>query len=157
MSKVLIWFGVIVLLFGGIAAYELRYFSSGVFNQAALPTETLRPLTIGGTTIYVKIADTPALQEHGLSDTASLPPDQGMLFVFPRSGIYAFWMKDMHYSLDMIWMDDNGKVIYIAPNVSPDTYPAQTFSSDKPAKYVLEVNAGFAAQHTVRIGDVAQF
>src|SRR4051812_16025786 len=140
MGKVLAVFGVVVLIFGAIAAYELSYFSTGVLDQTLMPTAQLHPLAIGGTTIYVTVADTPAKQEHGLSDTESLPPDQGMLFVFPRSGVYAFWMKNMHYALDMLWLDEQGRVVYIAADVSPDTYPAHTFQSATPARYVLEVN-----------------
>src|SRR5690242_15708811 len=105
MNSVLVWFAIIVLVFGGVAALELKHFSVGVFDQATLPTDTLYPIEIGGQQIYVKKADTPAKQQQGLSGTASLPLDQGMLFIFPKDGTYAFWMKDMNYSLDIIWID----------------------------------------------------
>ncbi len=156
MSKIFGLFVVALLLFGGVAAYELRYFSTGVFDQSSLPTDQLYPMVIGGQQIYVKIADTPAKQQQGLSGTASLPQNQGMLFIFPSDGIYKFWMKDMNYPLDIIWLDSTAHVIYIAPDLAPNTYP-QAFSSNTAARSVLEVHAGFAAQNNVQVGDVVHF
>ena len=78
-----------------------------------------------------------------------------MLFVFTEDGKYAFWMKDMQFSIDIIWLAADGTVVYIVPNLSPATYP-QTYTPDTPARFVLEVPAGFVAAHSVRIGDKAQ-
>ena len=113
-------------------------------------------VTVGGKTIHVQIADTAALQQLGLGFRDGLSEGYGMLFVFVRDAKYAFWMKDMHFSIDMIWIAADHTVVYIAPNVSPDTYP-QSFGPSTPARYVLEVPAGFAASNGLKIGDVAQF
>ena len=156
MMKALGWFAAIIIIFGAIAALELNHFSMGVFNQAVQPTAKLYPITLDGAKVYVKLATTPEQQQQGLSNTSALEADNGMLFIFPRDGEYAFWMKDMNYSLDIIWIDSSGHVVYIAPDLSPQTYP-QTFQSDKSARFVLEVNAGFAAQYGVRVGDVVRF
>jgi uncharacterized membrane protein (UPF0127 family) len=64
-----------------------------------------------------------------------------MLFVFDKSDRYGFWMKDMHFALDICWLDDSGKVISIARNVSADSYP-KAFYPKKPARMVIEANAG---------------
>jgi uncharacterized membrane protein (UPF0127 family) len=116
---------------------------------------SLRTVILDGQTIHVSIADTDALRQLGLGGRAGLAPDEGMLFIFPRDGIYAFWMKDMRFSIDMIWLADDGSIVYMAQNVSPDTYP-KDFVPSAPARYVLELPAGYAKTHDVKIGDFAQ-
>ena len=98
-------------------------------------------LTINNKTILVEIANTDAKREQGLSGRASLNPGSGMLFVFERPGLYGFWMKEMNFSLDIVWIDENGQVINIDKALEPETYP-QVFYPVKPVKYVLELNAG---------------
>lgn len=105
----------------------------------------------GSLEVPVALADTTALRQHGLSDTASLPAGVGMLFVFPAPAVQGFWMKDMQYPLDIVWMDSAMTVVGIASNVMPDTYP-QVFYSPAPVQYVLEVNAGYAQMHGIAVG-----
>ena len=113
-------------------------------------------VTIGGKTIHVQIADTAALQQLGLGFRNGLSEGYGMLFVFAKDAKYAFWMKDMHFSIDIIWIAADHAVVYIAPNVSPDSYP-KNFAPTRNSRYVLEVPAGFATTNDLKIGDVAQF
>ena len=100
-------------------------------------------LIIDDQAYLVAFAQTAAQQTQGLSDTACLPPDNAMLFIYDQPEVSAFWMKDMRYSLDIIWLDDAGKIISIAASATPESYP-QTFQPSAPAKYVLEVVAGEA-------------
>lgn len=116
----------------------------------------LHPITLRGDRIYVSIADTDALRAQGLGGRSGLRPDEGMLFVFATEGKYAFWMKDMQFAIDMLWLDSNHHIVHIVPGVSPDTYP-QAFVSDKPARYVLELPAGYSEAHHVQLGDVADW
>lgn len=109
---------------------------------------------IDGQTIYVDLDVTPAQQELGLGNRASLGAHQGMLFLFPRDQINMFWMKDMSFSIDMIWMADDGTIIYIQPNVAPSTYP-DAFGPNEVSRYVLEVPANFAADNGIKVGDKA--
>ncbi len=106
--------------------------------------------------VNAKVADTAVSRAQGLSGTEPLKEDEGMFFVFDNPGRQIFFMKDMKYSLDIFWLDESKKIIFIEREVSPDTYP-KTFSSDKPAKYVLEVIAGFAERHGVSLGDMASW
>jgi hypothetical protein len=106
--------------------------------------------------IKVDIADTPELQERGLSYRKNLKEDEGMLFVFNNSGRYSFWMKDMYFPIDMIWLDDNLKVVYIKKNAKPESYP-ETFGPNVSTKYVLEVVAGFSEKNNLKEGDVIRF
>lgn len=113
-----------------------------------------RSISVDGVPVRVKIADTDAVRMLGLSGHKPLQPDEGMLFVFDTEGTYAFWMKDMLFSLDILWLDGTGRIVHIEEDVSPETYPA-SFTSDSPARYVLEVPAGFADQHDIQIGEKA--
>ena len=112
-------------------------------------------MTIGDATITVEKADTEAARERGLSGRASLAPDTGMLFVFEYSQIRGFWMKDMRFPIDIVWADETGKVVTIAENLSPDSYP-QTFYPTSSALYVLEVPAGFVKAHGIAVGDIME-
>ncbi len=108
---------------------------------------------------YVEIADDDAERGKGLSGRESLPEDRGMLFVFENPGRYSFWMYEMRFALDIIWIDEDGRVVHIEENLQPCT-PNQVCSSYTPsadAKYVLEVNAGLAKKHGIVVGDVVEF
>ncbi len=138
--------GIVVALFVGAGAwYAAR-------PQAAPPASFHGPVAIvGGTLVRLAIADTPAERELGLGGRTALAPDEGMLFVFPQDGRYSFWMKDMHFAIDIVWIAADGTVIFVAPSVSPDTYP-HAFTPPTAARYVLELPAGFMEAHGVMRG-----
>jgi uncharacterized membrane protein (UPF0127 family) len=104
----------------------------------------------------LEVADTPAARQLGLGKRASLPENRGMLFVFQRSANECFWMKDMRFPLDMIWLDANKKVVHIETNVSPATYP-NIFCPGEPAKYVIELNAGQTNSSGIHNGETLNF
>ena len=89
---------------------------------------------------------------RGLSGRESLAEDEGMLFVFDNPGPQCMWMKEMSFSLDMIWLDGGGKVVHMAENISPDTYP-RNFCSESSARYVIELNRGSIGGARLQIGD----
>lgn len=111
-------------------------------------------MEIGGTTIDVKFADDSDEREQGLSGVTGITTDWGMLFIFDVPGNYAFWMKDMYFPIDMIWFDENQKIVYIKENALPESYP-ESFAppKEKTSKYVLEVFSGFVRKHNLKIGD----
>ena len=108
-------------------------------------------VTVGGTPVSVDIASTEATREQGLSGRASLPEGTGMWFVFASDDTWGFWMKDMNFPIDMIWVDLTGRVVSVAASASPNSYP-HVFYPSAPARYVLEVPSGFAAAHDVVAG-----
>jgi uncharacterized protein len=108
-------------------------------------------INLGSTPLTVEVSDTTALEAQGLSGRDSLPPDTGMLFAFAKPDTYGFWMKDMKFSLDLIWIDPNMQIIKIDQNLAPDTYP-QAFLPPAPVEYVVEVPAGFAQGHSLKVG-----
>jgi hypothetical protein len=109
-----------------------------------------------GAEFEVELAQTEAEQIQGLSGRAQLGATEGMLFVYATTTIPSFWMKEMNFSLDIIWLDQNQKIADITLNISPATFPT-TFSPKKPVQYVLEVPAGTAVKNNLQLGDLIHF
>jgi uncharacterized membrane protein (UPF0127 family) len=111
-------------------------------------------IMFGGVMLTVEIAATSADQEKGLSDRNSMAPDHGMLFVFDSEGMWGFWMKEMRFSLDIIWFNSQKRAVFIEqelPPCAPQNCPILT--PPVKAMFVLEVNAGFVKAHNIAIGD----
>lgn len=113
-------------------------------------------LRLGHTDFQLEVAATEAARERGLSNRDSLPADHGMLFVFDAPEKSCFWMKDTRFPLDMVWLNAQKRVVYVAENVLPASYPNSVCTST-PASYVLELNAGVTAQYHVELGQRLQF
>ena len=111
---------------------------------------------IGGSNVTLDVADTDKLRERGLSYRKMIDQNTGMLFVFERSGIYKFWMKDMNIPIDIVWLDSNKKIVHIEHSLSPDTYP-QAFGPDINTQWVIELPAGAVKQEDVSVGDILSF
>ena len=99
---------------------------------------------------------------QGLSDRESLRPGTGMLFPYEESRIRTFWMKNMHFPLDMVWIDADCTVAHVTDNVPPPTPGTSnsdlpTYSSTVPVVHVLEVNAGDFEQNSIGVGDKVEF
>lgn len=108
-------------------------------------------VSLGGKEYVAEIADTDEKRQQGLSDRHALPQNEAMLFVFNGAEQRCFWMKDMHFAIDIVWVDKRQRVAHIERNVSPGTYPS-SYCPDVPARYVVETSAG--ATKDVRLGDV---
>ncbi len=105
-------------------------------------------MQIGSTTVKASVADSWPDRIRGLSGTILLPEDVVKLFVFDSSGLHSIWMKDMNYSIDIIWLDENGKIVHIVEEASPESYPAM-FVPKASAKYVIETVAGFVKKNQI--------
>src|SRR3989344_8659942 len=92
-------------------------------------------LNIGTARVLIDIADTPALRERGLSGRKLLLDDQGMYFIFDHPDVYPFWMKEMNFPIDIIWIGKHMSVVNITKSASPPSSP-QTFVSSAPVLYV---------------------
>jgi len=134
----------LLLAFLGIVGVYSVYMPS----RAILPTTTI---TVGGIRLEVELATTDADRQQGLSSRTSLSIGKGMLFVFDGEGKWGIWMKDMRFSIDIIWADINGTIVTIEHDVSPASYP-NSFYPSAPAEYVLEVPAGYAKKHDIGVG-----
>ncbi len=109
----------------------------------------------GPVRVLVEIANTPEARARGLMYRKELPSNAGMLFVFPEEDQLEFWMKNTPLSLDMIFIAANLEVVGIVERAQP--FSTTPRGPGVPAKYVLEVNAGFAEKHGLRVGDRVQF
>jgi uncharacterized protein len=115
----------------------------------------LEPLSIrtdkGVQTFQVEIADSQREQQYGLMCRKAMAPDRGMLFVFAAATPRVFWMRNTLIPLDIIYIGANGRVVSISRNVQP--LDESGAPSAGPAKYVLELAAGRAAQVGLLPGD----
>lgn len=125
--------------------------------------DTIKYVKIAGETLKVEVASTPNEWEKGLSGRKELKKDEGLLFVFNYSDEYPFWMKDMNFAIDIIWIDEDFRVVYIKENATPESYLSvgkagpETFSPQKKARYVLEVNSSFSEKNNLKVGDFVRF
>lgn len=141
-------FSTVILMVGAFLFIEFnRETKNGISN-------TERPaVEINGRVIGVEIADSFEKQRQGLSDREELTQGTGMLFVWDNKQVRTFWMKNMYFPLDIIWITD-GQVVNISENLPPEgEVPKNTYSSIFPVDYVLEVNAGFCQRYGIKVGD----
>ena len=151
LARRFLWpfFFFLTLVIGGVSLFCYRSFTTERCSE--VPT-----VAINGRIWTVAIADTVESRRQGLSDTPSLAHDRVMLFVFPDVAIREFWMKDMHYPLDIIWISADHRVVGAATGVTPGSYP-NTFTSPSAVPYVLEVNAGLVDDLGIASGTIVTF
>ena len=140
--------GLLVVALLGAAGWFLYRTELPQAGPAAVSGPTV---SLGGVSLRVELATTPAEREKGLGGRADIPEDYGMLFVFPKDDLYGFWMKDTLVPLDMFWIDSKGQVVSIAQDVATSSFP-HVFYPSAPALYVLETKAGFARRRGIRAG-----
>ena len=111
--------------------------------------------------VRAEIVDTDETRTLGLSNRSSLDEGNGMLFNFKKPQKVYIWMKDMQFSIDVIWLDRSKIVTFIEKNFSPETYtkkPPKSICSPKPdTMYVLEIPAGDAARLGIKMGSQLRF
>jgi uncharacterized membrane protein (UPF0127 family) len=109
---------------------------------------------------YTLLTDLSITYEHiirGLSSKISLKENEGMLFVLNPSSRRGFWMKDMKFSIDVIWLNENKEVIHIKKRLEPCVSNCPVYYPDRESKYVLETVAGFADKQNLKVGDTVFF
>jgi len=99
----------------------------------------------------VWLADTPTRQAQGLMFVRELPADAGMLFVTDDLREMSMWMKNTHIPLDMVFIDERGRIVRIAAETTP--HSLETVSSGARVKAVLELRGGEAERRGIRVGD----
>jgi len=145
-------------LFGAVIVFlSIIFYSSTRPSQSrSVIKEYIYAVEIGGQTVTVALASTPEQQAQGLSGRSSLKADEGMLFIFDTPGIHPFWMKDMKIPLDIIWLSEDGKIVYIKKDARPELFP-ESYAPSENAKYVLEVVSGFSEENNLKAGDRVEF
>lgn len=128
-------------------------FITVILGLMFLNTDKAPYAKINGKTFSLYIAQTEQEREKGLSIFDSIPQNKGMLFIFNKEDYYTFWMKDMKFPIDIIFIDKN-KIVEIFKNV-----PVQkgndlpTYSSKEKSDRVLEINAGLSDKYGFKKGD----
>jgi hypothetical protein len=112
-------------------------------------------VSINGQTVKVELAQSQAERLQGLSNRNRIAADQGMLFIYPTYAVRSFWMNEMQFPLDIIWIKDN-QVVGVEPSVSTTT-PLIPYHSPIAVNYVLEVNAGWTKTFSVTSGARVEF
>jgi hypothetical protein len=154
--KIYLFFIVFIFILAGafvLVSKNTALAPENVIESPAI-SNVLPEIVIKEARLNLEIADTDLERQRGLSGRKSLPEGTGLLFVFQETGAYSFWMKEMEFPIDIIWMDESGKIIYIEKSLSPNTYP-NTFGPSEPALYVLETNSGWANKNGINVGDKA--
>ena len=115
-------------------------------------------ITSRGEVIQVEVADTQKKRSLGLGKRSYLKKGWGMLFVFEKRKSHRFWMKDMQFPLDIIWLD-NSKIVHIIRNAHPvnSKFEPESMTSPVPVKFVLEIAAGQAEKLQLKTGQRMQF
>lgn len=150
-----------------IGAIVLAVLAAGAFSGNPQPARSPSPSVSAASSekisikapqgaIRAEVAETPASRERGLSGRASMPAAEGMLFIFSVPDMYGFWMKDMKFSLDLVWIGADKKIAGISENAKPESYP-QLFFPPRPVPYVLELNAGAAKIFGLKAGVAVEF
>jgi hypothetical protein len=151
------WRSAIVWVMGGLVAWTAGPACIGPAPAAAAPViradgivELLRPDGSVAATVAVEIAETPEMRARGLMGRALSDFMSGMLFIFEAAQPQTFWMRNTPSSLDMIFVDDGGRVLNVAAHTTPMS--DRLYSSAGAAKYVVEAKAGFADRFDIRPG-----
>ncbi|MAH08007.1 hypothetical protein CMI38_07205 [Candidatus Pacearchaeota archaeon] len=131
-------------------------------NQKQQPVDNYQ-LTINNQTIHLTPAITNEQKSKGLMNITNLPSNQGMIFIYNQEQTLSFWMKNTLIPLDIIFLNQNYKVVDIKHNFQPcpndnptyhSDYPCPSYQSKQPAKYAIELNAGQANNLNIQIGKI---
>lgn len=139
--KLLILIPVVILLVFGTLFYTLY--------KASQPN-----LQIKGQIFHLEVVKTEKDKQIGLSKYKTFPQDKGMLFLFDKEGFYSFWMKDMKFPIDIIYIKGN-KITTIYGNVPINNL--KIYSPTQPSDKVLEINANLSKKYGFKTGDLVTF
>ena len=126
----------------------------------AATTATTGPRVIlpDGFVVNVEVVADDELRAQGLMYRDHLDPSAGMLFFFPQEGEYPFWMKNTRIPLDIIWIDAGRRIAHVKHDVPPcRTTDCPNYPPNANAQYVLEIAAGGAKRHGLKVGDQLRF
>ncbi len=153
----------IKILLGVLILFSLAFFSLVLFKitseKIIKDSKSIEKsyIEINKIKIPIEIVDNVESRRLGLSYREVLDKNSGMLFDMENKGVVSFWMKDMNFPLDIIWIDGD-KIVNISKNLPPaGSQPDLSYSSDLPIDFALEVNGGFCEENNIDIGDEIVF
>jgi len=126
---------------------------------STLATPAVIPLTLpSGKVLQTEVMVSDEDRQMGLMFRPSLPLDHGMLFIFEQPDFHAIWMKNCKFPIDILWLDEQGKVVHVAEKVPPcKTEPCPVYQPLQRAAYVVELNAGQARKGKAVVGSRVEF
>jgi len=142
--RLLLGLAVVIFIIILIATYTVSNNNNGTY------------VAINDSKFQVEVAETDTEKQIGLSNTQSLPENEGMLFLFDKPGFYSFWMKEMKFPIDIIFINGN-KVTTIVTNAMPPSKNdgnLPLFQPTEESDKVLEVNAGIAKKYNITEGSI---
>lgn len=145
-------FALFALLFLIVIGISL---SQNYLKNNPLPFLKTSTITIGKQTFKLNVAKDSKEKEIGLSEKKSLPEDYGMLFPFEKPGYYSFWMRNMQFPIDIIFINGK-KIVKIYQNLQVPTTKEESlpiYQSEEPADKVLEINSGLSQKYNFKEGD----
>ena len=151
--------GISLFIMGNSSA--IHFDSHNFLNGISIPANRYLKavVSVNAFKLIADLALTQDQQTKGLAVKNHMNESEGMLFVFQNPSKPSFWMKDMKFPIDIIWLDANRSVAYIAPNLEPcpsqGTCPG--YVPNKDSLYVLETTAGFSQRHNVTVGTKTNF
>jgi hypothetical protein len=164
MKKILLPIIGVIIFITGIGLLQNR-FAGSFYNplqqgETATPAPETKGVSVANNKILVEIAESDQQRRQGLSGRESLAEGTGMLFVFEEDSRPTFWMDDMNFAIDIVWID-NGRIVAVENNVQPEDGVTEEnltlYPAPQPIDYVLEVNAGYSEEHNLKIGDSVDF
>lgn len=141
-----LWLIVAILLLVGASAYM-------IIEPQLRPRVAVR---VSNGMFNARVAKTDIQREQGLAGVDYLGENDAMLLAFTRNEKWPIWMKDMKIPIDILWLDESQKVVYIVKGASPDDYPT-TYVPNDPARYVVELPMGSVDSRNIKIGSQAAF
>jgi hypothetical protein len=126
---------------------------------STLATPAVIPLTLpSGKVLQTEVMVSDQDRQMGLMFRPSLALDHGMLFIFEQPDFHAIWMKNCKFPIDILWLDDQGKVVHVAEKVPPcKAEPCPVYQPLQRASYVVELNAGQARKEKAVVGSRLEF
>lgn len=151
LFAVFIAFLVIIIPSGVATQLSPRDVSSQELHSR-FPGYPTQMFDIDGEEIMFIAAHTPERRTKGLSGQDFLGRNEAMLFIFDEPGKYNFWMKDMNFPIDIVWLNSYGEITFIQENVQPESYPLLFGPDRSDTLYVLEFAAGRAKELNLFVG-----
>ena len=169
LSLSVIFVFVLIGIFYNIAMRNVENKNKESINTQNTNTKSTSIKLPHGEVLSTEVADTVAARSQGLSGRDSLCDTCAMLFVFPENRYYGFWMKDMNFNIDIVFLDKNKQIVDIYKNVDKNSYhkpltrnpytgrmenTSQIFKNTTPAMYVIELPAYAADNYGLKVGNV---
>jgi len=137
----------------------LAFVFAGCFSTAGqAPRRSLQVFFPDGSAVTAELAVSDAERQLGLMFRPKINDDQAMLFIFEEEDTHSFWMKNMRFPIDILWLDKDRRVVHIEARVPPCAQdPCPSYPSPQPARFVLEISSGGAAAHKLKPFDRLDF